>query len=207
MIFITQSNSLTPFDLNSLTLGAQVFGLLFTLFFFYYLNISIVIPNILGGFILNSNRGKKWNNKKKKGKLKGEATHNNSKISKRNSSPRVDFYIDFSRYGFYQVFLDASVVRAKFTRGTSPDDKDIQSVWVPLALQQMNHAHIAPWIVAGTRVIFSRQGQVVGNNFLHASGIDIRIHDVPNVQQIPIPWYQEIEVRSLGEDPINGQVI
>ena len=75
----------------------------------------------MGGFILNSDRGKKE-------KIKGEATHKHSKISKRNSSPRVDFYIDFTRYRFSQVSLDASVVRAKYSMGTSPDDKDIESV-------------------------------------------------------------------------------
>ena len=37
----------TPYQFNLLTLGAQVFGLLITLSFFYYFNISIVIPSFI----------------------------------------------------------------------------------------------------------------------------------------------------------------
>ena len=43
--FTKRALFIPQFDI--LTLGAQVFGLLFTLAFFYYFNISVVIPNFV----------------------------------------------------------------------------------------------------------------------------------------------------------------
>ena len=43
--FTKRALFIPQFDI--LTLGAQVFGLLFTLTFFYYLSISVAIPNFI----------------------------------------------------------------------------------------------------------------------------------------------------------------
>ena len=44
--FTKRASCLIP-QFDFLTLGAQVFGLLFTLFFFYYLSITIIIPSFV----------------------------------------------------------------------------------------------------------------------------------------------------------------
>jgi hypothetical protein len=43
--FTKRALNIPQFDI--LTLGAQVFGLFFTLLFFYYFNINLVIPNFM----------------------------------------------------------------------------------------------------------------------------------------------------------------